>query len=75
MGSESDTAVERAIGALADALDEYRSSKKDDETSEDEEDTPREKQPRDLREAEIRVRAHFRRSRKAAVAAEKQATS
>jgi hypothetical protein len=73
--ADEESAVSRAIGALADALDEYRSSKKDDEEDEEiseDETVPREKQPRTTREAAIRVREHFRRARKAAVAAENQ---
>jgi len=58
-----DTAVDRAIAHLEGAVSELRSSQKKDEEDEDteiSEETPREKQPRTVREAAVRVREHFR---------------
>lgn len=67
--SADDTAVDRAIARLQEAVTELQSAQKKDvkdEDSEEYDETPREEQPKDLRTATVRVREHMRTVRRRA---------
>lgn len=64
--SPEDKDVDRLIADLRTTLDKLETAQRkdvQDEASEEEKETPRDEQPKDLKTSAVRVREHFRRLR------------